>query len=129
MYICNRSYTQALLGNTPEGAWTKIHPNVSHLQEFRIPVWIFQEQPNISKLEPKSIKQIFVGFEDGPKAIKYYDTATHCVKFSHNYNFYTTNPPIQFEGEEEIESEQIGMKPLTRKRKCAMVENPDVSPR
>jgi hypothetical protein len=92
-------------------------------------VWIFREQSNISKLEPKSIKQIFVGFEDGPKAIKYYDTATHHVKTSRNYNFYTTNPPVQFEGEEEVEPEQIGMEPLTKKRKHPMDEDPDVSPR
>jgi hypothetical protein len=120
---------RVLPGNTPEGAWTKLRPNVAHLQEFGIPVWIFQEQSNISKLEPKSIKQIFVGFEDGPKAIKYCDTATHCVKTSCNYNFYTTNPPVQFEGEEEVEPEQIGMEPLTKKGKRPMDEDPDVSPR
>jgi len=37
----NKSYTRALKGNTREGAWTKIRPNVAHLQEFGIPVWIF----------------------------------------------------------------------------------------
>ena len=40
-YIHNQSYMWALLGNTPKGAWTKIPPSVAHLQEFRIPVWIF----------------------------------------------------------------------------------------
>ena len=65
-YICNHSYTWALPEKTPEGAWTKKHPNVVHLQEFGVPVWILWEQLNISKLEPKSEKQIFVGFEDRP---------------------------------------------------------------
>jgi len=60
-YIHNRSYMRALPGSTPEGAWKNICPNVAHLQEFGIPVWIFREQINISKLEPKSVKQIFVG--------------------------------------------------------------------
>jgi hypothetical protein len=94
-YIHNCSYTQALPGNTPQGAWTKKHPNVAHLQEFGVPVWILCEQPNISKLEPKSVKQIFIGFEDGPKAIKYYDSATRHVKISHNYTFYLADTPIQ----------------------------------
>jgi len=51
------------------------------------------------------------------------------VKISHNYNFSKTNSPIQFEGEEdEVQPEQIGTE-LVRKRKCTMVENPDISPR
>jgi len=67
--------------------WTKHRPNVAHLQEFGIPVWVLDEQENWSKLDLKSIKQIFVGFEDGPKAIEYYNTRTHRVKMSRNYSF------------------------------------------
>lgn len=127
-YIHNWLYTWAIKGNTPKGAWSNLCPNVAHLQEFRIPVWIFQEKQH-PKLEPKSVKQIFVGFEDDPKAIKYYDTATHCVKTSQNYIFNSTNPPVQFEGEEEMEEEQIGIEPVSKKRKHPIDENPDVSPK
>jgi len=64
---------------TPVEKWTKTRPNISHLQEFGILVWILWEELNISKLEPKSKQFIFVGFDDSPKAIKYYDETTHCV--------------------------------------------------
>ncbi len=65
--------TRALEGKTPEEAWTKTKPNVLHLKEFGCDVWILTEGQNLSKLEPKSKKFIFVGYLDGPKAIKYYD--------------------------------------------------------
>jgi len=100
-YIRNQSFTWALQGKTPIEAWTNKCPNIAHLQEFGIPVWILQEQQNVSKLEPKSFKQIFVGFEDGPKAIKYYDKNTHHIKTSRNYCF--SGSPVQFEGEDEGE--------------------------
>jgi hypothetical protein len=83
--------------------WTKHHSNVAHLQEFGIPVWVLDERENWSKLNPKSIKQIFVGFEDGPKAIKYYDMRTHCVKTSHNYSF--AKEPVHIQGEQKGEQE------------------------
>ena len=126
-YICNCSCTRALLGNMPEGAWMKKCSNVTHLQEFRVPVWILHEQQNISKLEPKSVKQIFVEFDDGPKAIKYYDMATHHVKMSCNYTFYSANPSIQFEGKKQ--SEPIGMESLTKKRIHPDKDGGHLSPR
>jgi transposase InsO family protein len=104
-YIRNQSYTRALEGKTPKEVWTKHRPNVAHLHEFGIPVWVIDERENRTKLEPKSIKQIFVGFEDGPKAIKYYDTHTHRVKTSRNYSFVKT--PLQSQGEQKGEKETI----------------------
>jgi hypothetical protein len=99
----------------PQGAWTKKCPNVAHLQEFRAPMWILHEQLNISKLKPKSVRQIFVGFENRPKVIKYYDSAIHYVKISCNYTFYSADTPIQLE--EEKKSKSIDTESLTKKRK------------
>jgi hypothetical protein len=90
-------------------------------------MWILCKQPNISKLEPKSVKQFFVEFEDGPKAMKYYDSAIHHVKISHNYTFYSANTPVQFE--EEKTSESIDMKSLTKKRKHPDEDGGHLSPR
>jgi len=106
-YIRNQSFTWALQGKTPIEAWTNKCPNIAHLQEFGIPVWILQEQQNISKLKPKSFEQIFVGFEDGPKAIKYYDKGTHHIKTSRNY--YFSESPVQFEGEDKGEQIVTGI--------------------
>ena len=85
-YLRNRTHTWVLDRSTPLescGQW----PNVSHLQEFGSPVWVLIEGQNISKLEPKSEQHTFVGFADGPKAVRYYNKRTHQVCVSRNYHF------------------------------------------
>jgi len=68
-YLRNCAPTKALDGKTPHEVWTGEKPNVSHFQEFGTNVWVLKEGDKLSKLEPKSKKVTFVGFEDGPKAI------------------------------------------------------------
>ena len=44
----------------------------------------------------KSERRAYVGFEDGPRAVKYYNVATRKVLTSRNYRFLTppdTDPP------------------------------------
>ena len=41
----------------------------------------------LSKMQPQSIKHTFMGFIDGPKAIKYYDASTWQVHVSQNFWF------------------------------------------
>ena len=60
---------------------------ISHVQELGYPVWILNQELNPSKLAPKSFKNIFVGYEDGPKAIKYYDSSTQSIQVSRKYHF------------------------------------------
>ena len=72
-YLRNRTHTWALDRSTLLKSWCGKRPNVSHLQEFGSPVWILTEGQNLSKLEPKSEQHIFVGFSDGPKAVRYYN--------------------------------------------------------
>jgi len=55
------------------------------------------------KTGAKVRKKIFVGFDDGPKAVKYYDETTHRVENSRNFHFYKTPP--QSEGEMEREQQ------------------------
>ena len=74
-YLRNRTHTQALDSKTPLEAWCGRKPDVSHLKEFGSPVWILNEG-QLTKLQPRSTKHTFVGFVDGPKAIKYYDAST-----------------------------------------------------
>ncbi|KDR75264.1 hypothetical protein GALMADRAFT_24757, partial [Galerina marginata CBS 339.88] len=96
-YLRNRSPTRALNGKTPEEAWSGRKPNMSHLQEFGCDVWILNEGSQ-SKLAPKSTKHTFVGFEDGPKAVRYYDSKTRNIKVSRNYIFSEKEPEaIEFE--------------------------------
>lgn len=41
-------------------------------------------------MQPRSLKQIFVGFVDGPKAIRYYDAKTRQIWVSRNYKFLSS---------------------------------------
>jgi hypothetical protein len=68
-YLHNHAYTTALLSITPYKRWAHKKPNVSSLQEFGLPVSVLHEGPS-KKLSPKGNIDIFVGFEDGPKAIR-----------------------------------------------------------
>ena len=71
-------------------------PDISHLREFGAPVWILhQGQQCGHKLETRSHQNIFVGFEDGSKSVKYYKHETRKVLISWNYCFLTvTDNPI-----------------------------------
>ena len=62
-------------------------PNISHLCPFRSPVYILDESNSWSKLDPKAVKRTFVGYEDGPWAIQYYDAPTCRVSISQNFTF------------------------------------------
>jgi len=81
------------MGMTPLEAWSGTKPDVSHLQEFGCDVWIVDEDKNRSKLAPKSKKMIFTDFEDGPKAVHYYNAATRKIKMLQNFAFNENEKP------------------------------------
>jgi len=85
-YIRNRCKTNALNDKTPYEAWNDVKPDVSHLREFGCDVWVLDESDR-SKLDPKANKFIFVGFEDGPKATRYYNPKTRRILVSRNVTF------------------------------------------
>ena len=85
-WIRNRSPTTALNGKTPMEVLTGNCPDLSMSREFGEEVYVLEEIPK-PKIEPKSRKVIFTGFEDGPKAIRYYDSNTRHIKISRNFSF------------------------------------------
>lgn len=92
-YIRNRAYTKSQM-KTPYELWYGERPNVSHLREFGTPVWVLlqgQNRPN--KLQPKSSKRLFLGYDDGSKAIKYFNSETRRIMTSRNFRFLT--PPSE----------------------------------
>src|SRR6266850_1612373 len=77
MYIRNRAYTSPLK-NTLYYIWHKRKPDVSHLCEYRVPVWILlQGQHQQQKMLPKSKRCAFIGFNDGLKSVQYYNVETN----------------------------------------------------
>jgi hypothetical protein len=87
-YLRNRSYCRAITDSTPYERRHGNKPDVSHLREFGTTVWILAEGPNLPrKMLPKSIQKTFLGFDDGARAIKYYNKDTRKVLTSRNYRF------------------------------------------
>ncbi|GBE79025.1 hypothetical protein SCP_0202220 [Sparassis crispa] len=108
VYIKNRSPTQVLNGATPEEKWNGTKPNISYLQEFDSPVWVLTEDATLSKLAPRANKYIFVGYMDGPKAIKYYDAHMCQIKISRNFQFSSNSPDHLPGNAPHVPQEQIG---------------------
>jgi hypothetical protein len=92
-YLCNRTYTKHLLNSTPYQGWHNKKLNVAHLQEFGAPVWVLlQGQKEDRKMLPKSKHRVYVGFNEGAQAVKYYNAETCNILTSRN--FHHINPPV-----------------------------------
>ncbi|SJL04874.1 uncharacterized protein ARMOST_08245 [Armillaria ostoyae] len=104
-YICNMAPTRALEKETPDEAWTREKPDVSHLREFGSDVWVLTEGKNLSKLEAKLKKYIFVGYLDGPKAIRYYDPQSCQIRVSRNFIFAEPSKTAEFGNTDNVRLE------------------------
>ena len=92
-YLRERAPAKALPGTTPYEAWHGHKADVSGLREFGSPVYVLlQGQKAPLKLLPRSKQQIFVGYDDGSKSIKYYNPETRKVLTSRNFRFLTHLP-------------------------------------
>src|SRR6266700_4907956 len=98
----------------------KKKPNVSHLREFGAPVWVLlQGQKVPRKMESKSRRRVFVGYDDGSKSVKYYNAETHKILTSRNYRFLsltndeTPPEPIAITPDAHGEGESEGITKLT----------------
>ena len=132
-YLRNRTYTKSLEGLTPYEKWFKKKPNISHLREFGASVWVLlqgQKQPR--KMETKSRRRIFVGYDDGSKSIKYYNAETRKVLTSRNVRFLSLTdeetPPEPITIYPDAEGEPEGSMPTSgsgSKRKRSDEDEPD----
>lgn len=83
-YIQNHTYSCAVPNKMPYEKWSGKHPDIFFIQELGHPVWILNQEQNLLKLEVKAKQHTFVGYEKGPRTIKYYDTVKKTVKVSHD---------------------------------------------
>ena len=89
---------------TPYQKWMGNKPDISHIHEFGHAIWVLDKQINPSKLEPNSFKHIFVGLEEGPRAIKYFDMQKKTIKVLHNYRFpRSVDPNAASDSQFEVE--------------------------
>lgn len=73
-YILNRSPTRKLSGMTPEEAWSGKKVSLKHLRVFGCEAYAHVDSTKRNKLEPKSKRYIFVGYEEYSKAYRLYDS-------------------------------------------------------
>src|SRR5712691_831153 len=79
---------------TPYQAWNGDKPDVSHLRAFGTPVWVLSQGQNAPrKMLPKSQRRVYVGYDHGPKAIKYYNANTKSILITRNFRFLTPSVP------------------------------------
>ena len=74
-YIQNCLYTSMRPEKMPYEAWYRKKPSITHLREFRAPVWILNQGQNIQKkMVPKSQQRVLVRYDDRSKLVKYFNT-------------------------------------------------------
>ena len=73
--IVNRTPTKVLQCITPEEAWIKIKPDVSHFCVFGCEVCAHILDEKQKSLQPKSEKCIFVGYSEEAKGYKRFSSA------------------------------------------------------
>jgi hypothetical protein len=72
VYILNRCCYRVLKDKTTEETFTGQKPQVTHLRVFRCLVYIHIFDEKMKKLEPFSLKGIFVGYNETLKAYRVY---------------------------------------------------------
>ena len=76
VYLRNRSPTSALRDITPYHAWRGDKPDLSHLRAFGCRAYMHLGPEKRSKLQPRSIPVLFVGYATEAKAWLVYDPVT-----------------------------------------------------
>jgi hypothetical protein len=82
VYILNRSPTQSVDGCTPYEVWHGVKPFVHHFRTFGCVAHVKQGNKRLSKLEDKSTPMVFIGYEGGSKAWRFYNPSTERVHIS-----------------------------------------------
>ncbi|CAL9218311.1 unnamed protein product, partial [Arabidopsis halleri] len=76
VYLLNRSPTKSVSGKTPQEAWSGRKPGVSYLRVFGSIAHAHVPDEKQSKLDDKSEKYIFIGYDNNSKGYKLYNPDT-----------------------------------------------------
>ena len=87
VYLSNRCSTKSLFEQTPQEAWNGRKPNVSHLRVFGSIGYVHVPDQERSKLDDKSKKHIFFGYDQRSKGYKLYNPTTGKVIVSRDVEF------------------------------------------
>ena len=70
VYIRNRCPTSVVHGKTLQEAWCSKKPSVAHMRVFGCIAYVKISDASRTRLEPKSVKCLFLGYCEGTKAYK-----------------------------------------------------------
>ena len=76
VYILNQAPTKVVDGMTPYEAWHGRRPDVHHLRTFGCVAFIKETRPNLKKLDDRGTPVVFIGYEPGAKAWRFYNPAS-----------------------------------------------------
>ena len=73
VYLSNRSPTRSVQEKTPQEAWSGRKPSISHLRVFGSIAYVHVPDERREKLDDKSERFIFIGYDSSSKGYKQYN--------------------------------------------------------
>ncbi|RDY08083.1 hypothetical protein CR513_07727, partial [Mucuna pruriens] len=73
IYLSNRSPTRNVKGQTPQEAWSRVKPKVDHFRVFVSIINAHVPNKGRSKLDDRSVKHVFIGYDENSKGYKLYN--------------------------------------------------------
>jgi hypothetical protein len=86
-YLVNKSPSSGLDDKTPQKVWTGKKPSLTHLKVFGCDAYVHVPKENMSKLDKKAEKCIFIGYKDGLKGYNLWNPETKKVVYSRDVVF------------------------------------------
>jgi hypothetical protein len=80
-YLVNQSPSSTLDEKTPHEVWTSMKPSLTHLKVFGCEAYVHVPKGNMSKLDKKVEKCIFMGYKYGLKGYKIWNPETNKVVY------------------------------------------------
>ncbi|KAM1744384.1 hypothetical protein ACFX11_011278 [Malus domestica] len=87
VYLSNRSPTRSVWGKTPQEAWSGRKPGISHLRVFGSIAHVHVPDKRRTKLDDKSEKFIFIGYDSNSKGYKLYNPNNGKMVISRDVTF------------------------------------------
>ncbi|GJV20713.1 retrovirus-related pol polyprotein from transposon TNT 1-94 [Tanacetum coccineum] len=87
VYLLNRCPSKSLDNKTPQEAWNGMKPTVSHLRILGSIAYVHVPSQRRSKLNDRSEKHVFVGYDKQSKGYKLYNPVTRKVVVSRDVEF------------------------------------------
>ena len=87
VHLLNRAPTKSVTGKTPFEAWHGHKPDVEHLRTFGCVAYVKSARPHLKKLDDRSTAMVFIGYEPGAKAWRFYNPVARRVHVSRDAVF------------------------------------------